>query len=59
MATKAISSAASDAVKRMTIAAKAFLDSLDDAQRRTASFEFAGHERYEWEVWLRHIELLS
>ena len=27
---------------------KDFLDSLDDAQRRTASFEFAGHERYEW-----------
>ena len=48
MTTKTISSVASDAVKRMTIAAKAFLDSLDDAQRRTASFEFAGHERYEW-----------
>ena len=48
MPTRAISSSASDAVKRMTIAAKAFLDSLDDEQRRTASFEFAGIERYEW-----------
>ena len=48
MPTRAIPSSASDAVKRMTIAANYFLDSLDNTQRLTASFEFAELERYEW-----------
>jgi len=32
----------------MTAAANDFLNSLDRAQRRSASFEFAGDERYKW-----------
>ncbi|MDP7485423.1 MAG: DUF3500 domain-containing protein [Dehalococcoidia bacterium] len=44
----AITSTASDAVKRMTAAANDFLNSLDDSQRRTATFDFAGDERYVW-----------
>ncbi len=41
-------SAAPDAVKRMTGAANAFLNTLDANQRSTASFPFEGDERYEW-----------
>lgn len=41
-------SAAPDAVKRMTAAANAFLNTLDDGKRATASFPFEGEERYEW-----------
>lgn len=41
-------SAAPEAVKRMTAAANAFLNTLDDSQRATASFPFEGDERYEW-----------
>jgi len=48
MTSSPIPSSAPDAVKRMTAAANAFLNSLDDAQKQTASFEFAGDERYEW-----------
>jgi hypothetical protein len=48
MTTSPIPSSASDAVKRMTAAANDFLNSLDDSQRQTASFEFAGDERYKW-----------
>lgn len=43
-----IPSSAPDAVKRMTAAANDFLNSLDDSQRATASFGFAGDERYKW-----------
>jgi hypothetical protein len=32
----------------MTAAANDFLNSLDDSQRATASFDFAGDERYKW-----------
>ena len=48
MTSLAITSTASDAVKRMTAAANDFLNSLDDSQRRTATFDFAGDERYVW-----------
>lgn len=41
-------SAAPEAVKRMTSAANAFLNTLDASQRATASFPFEGDERYEW-----------
>ena len=52
--TSAIPSSATEAVKRMAAAANDFLNSLDSAQRQTASFEFAGDsrdardERYKW-----------
>ena len=32
----------------MTAAANDFLNSLDSSKRRSASFEFAGDERYKW-----------
>ena len=48
MTTSPIPSTAVDVVKRMTAAANDFLNSLDDSQRRSASFEFAGDERYVW-----------
>ena len=48
MTTSAIPSIAAGAVKRMTAAANDFLNSLDAGQRRMASFEFAGDERYKW-----------
>ncbi len=48
MTTSPIPSSAPDAVKRMTAAANDFLNSLDDAQRKNASFEFVGEERYKW-----------
>jgi hypothetical protein len=48
MTTSAIPSTATEAVKRMTTAANDFLNSLDDSQRQTASFGFAGDERYKW-----------
>ncbi len=41
-------SSAPEAVKRMTAAANAFLNTLDDSQRATATFPFEGDERYEW-----------
>lgn len=41
-------SAAPDAVKRMTTAANAFLNTLDGGQRSIATFPFEGDERYEW-----------
>ncbi len=41
-------SSAPDAVKRMTAAASAFLNTLDDSQRAKATFPFEGDERYEW-----------
>jgi hypothetical protein len=46
--TSPVPSLATAAVKRMTSAANDFLNSLDDSQRSTASFEFAGDERYMW-----------
>ncbi len=46
--TAPVPSLATEAVKRMTVAANDFLNSLDDSQRNTASFEFAGDERYMW-----------
>jgi len=46
--TSPVPSLATEAVKRMTAAANDFLNSLDDSQRQTASFEFASDERYEW-----------
>jgi hypothetical protein len=48
MTSSPIPSSAPDAVKRMTAAANDFLNSLDDSQRETASFDFAGDERYKW-----------
>ena len=48
MTSSPIPSSAPDAVKRMTAAANDFLNSLDDSQRATASFGFAGDERYKW-----------
>ena len=48
MTTSAIPSTATEAVKRMTTAANDFLNSLNDSQRQTASFGFAGDERYKW-----------
>ena len=45
---QAIPSTAVSVIKDMTEAAKAWLDSLDDSQRSTASFAFAGDERYFW-----------
>ena len=48
MTSSPIPSSAPDAVKRMTVAANDFLNSLDDSQRVTASFDFAGDERYKW-----------
>jgi len=48
MTSSPIPSSAPDAVKRMTAAANDFLNSLDDSQRATASFDFAGDERYKW-----------
>jgi len=48
MTSSPIPSSAPDAVKRMTVAANDFLNSLDDSQRATASFDFAGDERYKW-----------
>ena len=48
MTSSPIPSSAPDAVKRMTSAANDFLNSLDDSQRQTASFGFAGYERYKW-----------
>ena len=48
MTTSAITSSATGVVKRMTAAANDFLNSLDSARRRTATFEFAGDERYRW-----------
>lgn len=48
MTSSPIPSSAPDAVKRMTAAANDFLNSLDDSQRQTASFDFAGDERYKW-----------
>lgn len=48
MTSLSIPSTATDAVKRMTTAANDFLSSLDDSQRQTASFDFAGDERYMW-----------
>ena len=43
-----IPSSATNAVKQMTAAADDFLNSLDTGQRQSASFEFAGDERYLW-----------
>ena len=48
MTSSPIPSSPPDAVKRMTAAANDFLNSLDDSQRATASFGFAGDERYKW-----------
>ncbi len=48
MTSSPIPSSAPDAVKRMTAAANDFLNSLDESQRQTAMFGFAGDERYEW-----------
>ena len=48
MTSSPIPSSAPNAVKRMTAAANDFLNSLDDSQRQTASFDFAGDERYKW-----------
>lgn len=48
MTSSPIPSFAPDAVKRMTAAANDFLNTLDDSQRSTASFGFAGDERYAW-----------
>jgi hypothetical protein len=48
MTSSPIPSSAPDVVKRMTAAANDFLNSLDDLQRATASFDFAGDERYKW-----------
>ena len=41
-------SKAPDAVKRMTAAANTFLNTLNADQRATATFPFAGDERYVW-----------
>ncbi|MDA1279467.1 MAG: DUF3500 domain-containing protein [Chloroflexi bacterium] len=43
-----IPSRAIETVKRMADAATEFLNSLDAAQRKSASFKFAGNERYKW-----------
>ena len=48
MTSSPIPSTAVDVVVRMTSAANDFLNSLDDSQRSSASFEFSGDERYEW-----------
>jgi len=48
MTSHPIPSSAPDAVKRMTDAANAFLNTLDDSKKAEASFEFAGDERYLW-----------
>ena len=48
MTSSPIPSSAPDAVKRMTAAANEFLNTLDDSQRQTATFDFAGDERYKW-----------
>lgn len=48
MTSSPIPSYAPEAVARMTAAASDFLNSLDNSQKQTASFGFAGDERYEW-----------
>jgi hypothetical protein len=48
MTSQSIPSSAPGAVKRMTEAANAFLNTLDDSKKAEASFEFAGDERYIW-----------
>ncbi|MGA0275287.1 MAG: DUF3500 domain-containing protein [Dehalococcoidia bacterium] len=48
MTGQSIPSYAPDAVKRMTEAANAFLNTLDGSKKAEASFEFAGDERYIW-----------
>ena len=48
MTTTAIPSSAPAAANRMATAAANFLDALDGGQRTTATFPFAGEERYDW-----------
>ena len=41
-------SRAKDVAKEMAMAARTFLDALDEVQRAQATFPFQGTERYEW-----------